>query len=153
MRSTYRRYRFWQNNHLIRWSSFWSWREWKQAKLSHLGHRIPARIHWKVDAPKTIHCSVRILVQRHNWAIFLRKWARRCVTVNGDRYRANLNEFLFTKIEEENIGNIWFQQDGATVFATCVWRSHYQPQIWCYLATSELRFDTVGLLLVRCCQK
>ena len=25
-----------------------------------------------------------------------------------------LNEFLFTKIEEENIGNIWFQQDGAT---------------------------------------
>ena len=25
-----------------------------------------------------------------------------------------LNEFLFTKIEEEDIGKIWFQQDGAT---------------------------------------
>ena len=25
-----------------------------------------------------------------------------------------LNEFLFTKIGEKNIGNIWFQQDGAT---------------------------------------
>ena len=25
-----------------------------------------------------------------------------------------LNEFFFTKIEEEDIGNIWFQQDGAT---------------------------------------
>ena len=25
-----------------------------------------------------------------------------------------LNKFLFTKIKEENIGNIWFQQDGAT---------------------------------------
>ena len=25
-----------------------------------------------------------------------------------------LNEFLFTKIEEQDIGNIWFQQDGAT---------------------------------------
>ena len=24
-----------------------------------------------------------------------------------------LNEFVFTKIEEEDIGNIWFQQDGA----------------------------------------
>ena len=24
-----------------------------------------------------------------------------------------LNEFLFAKIEEEDIGNIWFQQDGA----------------------------------------
>ena len=25
-----------------------------------------------------------------------------------------MNEFLFTKIEEDDIGNIWFQQDGAT---------------------------------------
>ena len=31
------------------------------------------------------------------------------VTVNGDRYRAMLNEFLFTKFEEEEIGNIWFK--------------------------------------------
>ena len=35
------------------------------------------------------------------------------VTVNCDRYRVMLNEFLFTKIEEEDIGNIWFQQAGA----------------------------------------
>ena len=34
-------------------------------------------IHWKGDALKTTHCLKRILVQRHNWAIFLRKWARR----------------------------------------------------------------------------
>ena len=25
-----------------------------------------------------------------------------------------LNEFLYTKIEEEDIGNIWFQQDSST---------------------------------------
>ena len=36
------------------------------------------------------------------------------VTVNAERYRAMLNEFLFTKVEEQDIGNIWFQQDGAT---------------------------------------
>ena len=36
------------------------------------------------------------------------------VRVNGDRYRAMLNEILFTKIEEEDICNILFQQDGAT---------------------------------------
>ena len=30
------------------------------------------------------------------------------VTVSDDRYRAMLNEFLFTKIEEDDIGNIWF---------------------------------------------
>ena len=34
--------------------------------------------------------------------------------VNGYRYRAMLNEFLFTKIEEKDISNIQFQQDGAT---------------------------------------
>ena len=39
------------------------------------------------------------------------------VTVNGDPYRAMLNEFLFTKIEREDIGKIWFQQDGATCHA------------------------------------
>ena len=36
------------------------------------------------------------------------------VTINGDRYQAILNEFLFTKIKEKDIGNIWFPQDGAT---------------------------------------
>ena len=29
-----------------------------------------------------------------------------------------LNEFLFTKIEEEDICDIWFQQDGATCHIT-----------------------------------
>ena len=32
------------------------------------------------------------------------------VIVNGDCYRAMLNEFLFSKIEEEDIGNIWFNR-------------------------------------------
>ena len=76
--------------HLFRWSSFWSWRLCKQVKLLHLVHRKPARIHWKANTPKTSHYLVRILVQRHNWAIFLRK----C-----DRYRVMLNECLFPKIE------------------------------------------------------
>ena len=34
-------------------------------------------------------------------------------TVNSDRYRA-----MFTKIEDEDIGNVWFQQDGATCHTT-----------------------------------
>ena len=41
------------------------------------------------------------------------------VTVNGGRYRAMLNEFLFTKIEEKDIGNIWFQQLRATQSMFC----------------------------------
>ena len=38
------------------------------------------------------------------------------VIVNGNRYRAMLNEFFVTKIEEEDIANIWFQQDGASYY-------------------------------------
>ena len=30
------------------------------------------------------------------------------VTVNGDRYWVMLNEYLLTKIEEDDMGNIWF---------------------------------------------
>ena len=55
-----------------------------------------------------------ILVQSYNWAnFFFENEQREAVAVNGDRYRTILNEFLFTKIEEEHIGNIWFQQEGA----------------------------------------
>ena len=34
--------------------------------------------------------------------------------VNGKRYRAMLNECFFPKIEEDDMDDIWFQQDGAT---------------------------------------
>ena len=36
------------------------------------------------------------------------------VGVNGERYCVMLNEFLFPKIEEDVMDDIWFQQDGAT---------------------------------------
>ena len=36
------------------------------------------------------------------------------VTVSDDRYRALFNEILLSKIEEDDVGNIWFQQDCAT---------------------------------------
>ena len=38
-------------------------------------------------------------------------------------------------------------------FSPCFWRSHYQPQSWCCLYTSQMRFDTVGLLFVGCHQR
>ena len=42
-------------------------------------------------------------------SIFFENEQGEAVTVNGDRYRAMLNEFLFIKIKEEDIGNICFQ--------------------------------------------
>uniref|UniRef100_A0A0K2V0N3 Putative LOC100569746 [Acyrthosiphon pisum] n=1 Tax=Lepeophtheirus salmonis TaxID=72036 RepID=A0A0K2V0N3_LEPSM len=35
------------------------------------------------------------------------------VTVSGVRYRAMLEDFLFSQMEKEDIGDIWFQKDGA----------------------------------------
>ena len=126
-----------KKNHLFRWCSFWSWRLCKQAKLSHLWRRKPARIHWKADTLKTSHCLVWILVQMHNWAIFLRKWARR------------------GRVERIFIHKSWTGQRYVPhsriytrCFASCFWRLHYQPQSWCRLASSKLRFDTVGLLFL-----
>ena len=58
------------------------------------------------------------------------------------------NEFLFTKIEEEDIGNIWFQQDGATCHtaeATLdVLRTVFEDRV------ISRRADIVGLLFVEC---
>ena len=139
---------------LFRWRSFRSWRICKQAKLSHLGHRKPARIHWKPDAPKTSHCLVQILVQRHNWAIFLRKWVRRG---RYSQWRSLSRHVERIFVDKNWRGGYWqhlaTQPKLHSCFAPCFWRSHYQPQSWCRLATSELWFDTVGLLCVRCRQR
>ena len=81
------------------------------------------------------------------------------VTDNGDRYRAMLNEFLFTKIDEEDIGNIWFRQDSSSTCHTAeatldVLRRVVEDCIsWCRLTISELPFDTVWLLFVGCRQR
>ena len=57
---------------------------------------------------------MRILAQRHIGPFFFENEEEEAVTVNGDSYWTVFNEFLFTKIEENDIGNIWFQKDGAT---------------------------------------
>ena len=136
-----------KKNHLFRWNLFWSWRACKQAKLLHLGLRKAARIHWKADAPKTRHCLVRILVQRHNWAIFFENEQGEAVTVNGDRYWAMLNEFLFTKIHknwQQLVSTGWRQVPHSPsytrCFASCFCRSHYQLQSWiiCWIFVKPL---------------
>ena len=101
--------------------------------------------------PKTSHSLVRIFVQRYNWVIFLRKWAR------GSRYRQwrSLSGHVERIFVHKNWrgGYIWqhlvstgrryMPHSGSYTqcFGPCFWRSHYQPQSWCRLATLEQRFD------------
>ena len=136
-----------KKNHLFRWSLFWSsfW------KLSHLGHRKPPRKNWKADAPKTSHSLMRILVQRNNWTIFSSK-----MSYSQWRSLSGHVEWIFVHI---NWRGVYWQHTVSTGrryvphsqsytrwFASCFWRSHYQPQSWC-------RFDTVVLLFVGCRQR
>ena len=161
LRSTHRRWRFWQKkNHLFWWSLFWSWRVCKQAKLLHLGHKKPSHIHWKADSPKTSHCLVRILVQRLNFAIFLRKWATRgrysqLRSLSGHVERnfvhKNSRGWYWQHLVSTERRYVPHSRSYTRCFAPCFWRSHDQPQSWSRLATSVLRFDTVGLLFV--CQR
>ena len=86
------------------------------------------------NAPKTSHCCCGFWSRDIIGSFFFENKKGEPVTVNGDRYRIErLNEFLFTKIEQEDIGNIWFQQDGAmchTAEATLdVLRSVFEDRI------------------------
>ena len=75
--------------------------------LSHVEHR-------KLTQPKRVNNCCGFCSKAITGPFFFENKQGEAVTVNGDRYRIMLNEFLFTKIEEENIGNIWFHLDGAT---------------------------------------
>ena len=126
-----------KKNYLFRWSSFWFWRVYKQAKLSHLGHRKPARIHWKADASKTSHFLVRILGQKYNWAIFLRKWASR---IRYSQWRSLSDHIERIFGHKSWRGGYWqhlvltgrryveHRRNYTRCFVPCFWKSHYQPQ-------------------------
>ena len=59
------------------------------------------------------HCLVQFLSRGLIGPFVFENEQGVAVTVNGGRYQAMLNEFLFTKTEEADIGNIWFQQGGS----------------------------------------
>ena len=144
---TYRSCRFWQKS-FLRWSSFWSWRVCKQAKLSHLGHRKPARKHWKSDSPKTSHCLVRILVHFSSKMSKKRPWM---AIVIGPSW----TNFCSEKLKRRILATFGFKRTALCrsytwCFVPCFWRLHYQPQSWYRLTTSKLRFDNVGQLFVGC---
>ncbi|GFW48928.1 uncharacterized protein TNCV_3901261 [Trichonephila clavipes] len=56
------------------------------------------------------------------------------VTVNGDRYRAMITNFFIPELNNHNVQELWFQQDGATCHTA--------------RATIDLLKDTLGDRLI-----
>ncbi|GFU83700.1 DUF4817 domain-containing protein [Trichonephila clavipes] len=48
------------------------------------------------------------------WKSFFKNDEGHNVTVNGDRYRAMITNFFIPELNNHNVQELWFQQDGAT---------------------------------------
>ena len=93
-------------NHLFRWNSFWSWRI--------RGIENPHAYIEKPTHPKRVTFWCGFLFSSIIRPFFFENEQWEAVTVNGYRYWAMFKEFLFTKIEKQDVGNIWFQKACAT---------------------------------------
>ena len=104
------------------------------------------------------HCLLRILVHRHNWAIFFENEQGEAVRVNGDRYGVMLNEFLFTKLKRRILATFGFNR---TAIRPTQPKEH---SMFCVLflkialsAAELMSFcplgDAIGLLFVGCRQR
>ena len=97
LRLAYRRSRFWQKNHLYRWSSFWScWYVNKQN--CHIW--APENLHTYIEKPtnaKRVTACCRFWSRDITGLFFFENKQGEAVTVNGDRCRAMLYEFLFSQ--------------------------------------------------------
>ena len=65
---------------------------------------------------KPLDHLIKFSCRRCDWAVFFVDENDRHVTVNGERYRAMLEDYLWPELDELDINDMWFQQDGATSY-------------------------------------
>lgn len=80
--------------------------------------------YWSGSNPHELHESTlhpeKITVWCGLWAggvigpYFFRDDQDRHVTVNGNRYRSMITEYFWPELDDMDLDNMWFQQDGAT---------------------------------------
>ena len=90
MRSTYRRCRFLQKKIYFSGEAHFDFGGYVNNQNYRTWGTKNPDTHSKVDAPKTSHCLVRILIKRYNWTIFFANEQGETITVNGDSYQAML---------------------------------------------------------------
>ena len=111
LRSTYRLCRFWQKKIIFLDEAHFDLGE----QNCHIwGTEKPHAYIEKPTHPKRVTVWCGFWSRDIIGLVFFENEQGETITANCVRYRAMLNEFLFTKIEEDDVDNIWFQQDGAT---------------------------------------
>ena len=161
LRSAYRRCRFWQKKIIFSDEAHFDPDGCVNKQNCHIwGTENPHAYIEKPTHPKRVTLWCEFWSRGIIGIFFFENEQGEAVTVNGDRYRDMLNEFFSQKLRRRILTKFGFNRTAlyatqrcTRYFAPCFWRWHYQPQSCCRLATSELRFDTVGLLFVGCRQR
>ena len=100
----------WQNdkilskNHLQQWGSFLA--EWlrQYAKHALLVRQQSTRTPWVIIASRKNYGLVRFVGQRRHWTVLLPWWSR----------PARYCEYFWPQLDDMDLEDMWFQQDGAT---------------------------------------
>ena len=110
IRSTYRRCRFWQQKIFFSDEAHFDLGWYVNNQTCRIcGIKNPHAYIEKPTYPKRVAVWCRFWSRGIIGPFFFENEQGEAVAVNGNHYRVMLNEFLFTKIEEKDIGNIWFQ--------------------------------------------
>ena len=163
LRSTYRSCRIWQKKIIFSAETYFDLGGYVNKQNCRIwGTENPHAYIEKLTHPKRVTVWCGFWSIRHNWDIFLRKWARRS---RYSQWRSLSGPVERIFVHKNWKGEYWkhlvstgrryrpHSRSYTRCFASCFWRSHYQPQSWCRLTTSELRFDLVVLLFVGCRQR
>ncbi|GFV20572.1 hypothetical protein TNCV_776181 [Trichonephila clavipes] len=78
-------------------------------------------------------CGIRIAHYVH----FFKNDEDHNVTVNGDRYRAMITNFFIPELNNHDVQELWFQQDGIRYTATNVGKSHRKLDVQIGLHPSQ----------------
>ncbi|GFV98774.1 DUF4817 domain-containing protein [Trichonephila clavipes] len=85
--------------------------EWAQNEIA-----VVPDFHKRILFSDEAHFWLNGYVNKQNCRIWRVKLIHKChnVTVNGDRYRAMITNFFIPELNNHDVQELWFQQDGAT---------------------------------------
>ena len=115
LQATYRKCRFWQKKDIFSDAAHFDLGGYVSKQNCGIwGTENPHAYIEKPTHPKRVNVWCGLWSRGIIGPFFFKRKARKGCYIQWRSLSGMLNEFLFLKIEEEDIGNIWFQHEGAT---------------------------------------